>query len=142
MKLFLAIGLILTQAAFAGTFSNLKMDTLLDEYSRAEHYVEKVKIKEVNWGKVINELKKFHSGCGEVALSVSRTNAISHLKKYFEEDYKLALALEKLNKQGKIVKAIVASDGSEGDSEYCSQTSFQFYSKDGELLSILYDFNT
>jgi len=142
MKLFLIIGLIFTQSAFAGTFSSLKMDSLLDEYSRAEYYVEKVDLKKVNWGKVINELKQKHSGCGEVSLAVSRTEAITHLKKFFEEDYKLAKVLEKLNKQGKIFKAIVASDGTDGESEYCSQTSFEFYSKDGEVLSILYDFNT
>lgn len=143
MKKILFIGLILTQSVFAGTFTDLNVDSLIDKYSRAEVSIGNFNPNKVSWGQEINALKADHTSesCGEASVEVSRRMAIRDIRNFFD-DVKLADALESLVEKKIIIYGILGQDGFEGESEYCSRTTMKFYAKDGEVLEILYDFNT
>lgn len=143
MKLLLTFSVLaFSFSTFAGTFSKLKIDKLINPEERAEWYVVKYNPRTINWGIEINSMARKHSqSCGKPFVEVSREAALDKLRSYYRE-YDLVEALKPLVKSKKITKAISASDGDEGESEYCSRASFKFYSIDGEVLEIDYDYNT
>lgn len=143
MKKLLTISvLLITKSAFAGVFSDAKLEDLAKKYGRAEISITKSAGK-VNVGKLINKLKADHTSesCGDAEIESGRKNAIDSLKNFYEE-YTLAEKLLEMKNKNLIKVGLVARDGSEGDSEYCSTSTFQFISIDGEILTIYFDFNT
>jgi hypothetical protein len=142
-KHFLAVFLLISQVAFAGTFSTLKLDNIVANFGRTEYFVEKYDLSLVNWGKEINIIKRNHTSesCGESSVSLSRQEALDSLENYYQEG-DLSYELRNLVKRKKIVKAIFGSDGSDGESEYCSTATMKFYSVDGEVLTLYFDYNT
>lgn len=129
-------------SAQAGTFSSLKLDKIFNSEERAEWSIVKVNLSAINWGKIIREMENGQNkNCGEPIVNVGRTEALNTLAKYYNES-ELVYKLKPLVKNGQIVKAISAFDGSDGDSEYCSRSSYKIFAKDGEVLIIDYDYNT
>lgn len=143
MKAFLSMVFVLSSLSVnAGTFSSLKLDKLFNSDERAEWTIGKVDLSIINWGKVIREMENGQNkNCGEPVVTVGRTEALSTLAKYYNES-DLVYKLKPMVKNGQIIKAISAFDGSEGDSEYCSRASYKIFGKDGEVLIIDYDYNT
>ena len=44
--------------------------------------------------------------------------------------------------KNKINHVLAVQDGQDGDSESCSTSTLKYYSKDGEVLTIYFDYNT
>lgn len=141
MKTLITICSFISLSAFAGTFSAVGFESLVDE--RAEVNVYKTKSPKTAVQDSIRSGIKRHSisSCGKAVVVVSRREALKSLEGFYSE-FKIASKLYDLHKRNKIASAVIVTDGEDGESEYCSQSTIEFHSVDGETLSLFFDYNT
>ncbi len=135
-KLFTFMLTISSFHMYAGTFSDLNWEDLIK--GRAEISLSKFNLKLFDKTRLQTELQKSHSkaSCGDANIGNASLNELSS----DWDEPKIAAELKKI--ESEIIYSVSAQDGSEGYREYCSTATFKFYSKDGEVLQIYFDYNS